>query len=274
MQAAAALPSYLADYDRGDQSGQLAGIDSRDVSRPVIRLLQSVSTVVTEGNQPDARPGNFWLVGGDMDLGPTFDFVICANRKRYILQTPINDPRGILARADDGIHWVPSNAEFEVRLKNIKVPVKWKTAPTVAESGLADFGSSNPSDPDSPPAAVLIYEHLILIPGRLDLGPLFFSCSRSQVKKVRRELYPKIVQRNASGIPMQALQFTARVVEDRGEEGPFFNVSFAANGFVPQDVYEQARELAGQLDVLRPRDEGVEQEAGGGPVNEKMAAKM
>lgn len=270
-----AVPAYLAGVT-GTTVGQLEGIDSSDIARPVVRLLQATSKVIVEDGNPEAKPGNFWLAGADLNLGPSFDFVICANRKRFLLMAPINDSRGVLARADDGIHWTPPDQEFEVRLKNIKQPVKWRTAKTVKESGLAEFGSSNPSDPDSPPAAVLVYEHLILLPDHLDLGPLFFSCARSQVRKVRRELYPKIMQRNSSGIPMQALRFTCRAVEDRGEEGPFYNVSFAANGFVDKPTFEQAQELHAMMATFKPKVEetGEEEASAAGKENSKIAAKM
>lgn len=249
--SALGLPAYLAGASGGSN---LAGVDASDIALPSIRLLQATSEQPRTFN--DAKPGMFWHTGFDMPLGAELDFIICANRKKYVLMAPINDPRGILARAEDGVHWNPPHGEFEIRLKNQKKPVVWKLAPTVAESGLAEYGSSNPEDPDSPPAAVLMYEHLVILPAYPELGPCFFTFARSQIKQVRRQLYPKIALHNDAGRPMQALRFTASVVEQQGEEGAFFNVAFRASGWASEDEFGRATALFKRFGSMRDKDEG------------------
>lgn len=247
---ASAVPAYLQGTNGGSS---LAGIGRDDIALPSIRLLQSTS------EQPrsfdDARPGIFWHTGFDMPLGTSLDFIICANRKKYMLMAPINDTRGVLARAEDGVNWVPPRGEFEVKLKGVKNPIKWKLAPTVAESGLAEYGSSNPDDPDSPPAAVLMYEHLVILPEFPELGPAFFTQARSQIKQVRRQLYPKIALHNNAGRPMQALRFTAQVIEQQGDEGPFYNVSFRSNGWATEEEFKTAVGLHEKFGTMRAKDE-------------------
>lgn len=245
--------SDIPDYVKGVSGGsQLQGIDSSDIALPSIRLLQATSEAVTTFDA--AKAGIFWHTGFDMPLGSDLDFVICANRKKYLLMAPPNDPRKVLARADDGVHWVPPNGSFEVRLKNVKKPVVWETKPTVVASGLAEYGTYNPDDPDSPPAAVLLYEHLVILPEFPELGPAFFTFARSQVRKVRRELYPKIALHGNHGRPMQCLRFRAAVVEDKGPEGPFFNVTFSSAGWATKDQFDLACRMQEQFDRMRPRD--------------------
>jgi hypothetical protein len=244
------VPAYL----QGTASGsQLAGIDQSDVALPSIRLLQAVSPVV--GAFDDAVPGIFWHTGFDMALGESIDFIICANRKKYLLMAPLTDGRGVLARAEDGVHWQPSEGDFEIKIKNVKKPVTWTLRPTVEESGLAQFGTFNPEDPDSPPAAVLMYEHLVILPEFPDLGPTFLTFARSQVKKVRRELYPKVMMHGNSGRPMQALRFRATTVEEQGAEGPYFNVKFTSAGWANEAEFKMAVDLQERFGRFKSRDE-------------------
>jgi hypothetical protein len=251
--AAGGVSDGVPDYLQGSAGGsQLQGIDNSDIALPSIRLLQATSEAVTMFDV--ARAGIFWHTGFDMPLGSDLDFIICANRKKYMLMAPPNDPRKVLARSDDGIHWVPPNGVFEVRLKNVKKPVVWETKPTVAASGLAEYGTFNPEDPDSPPAAVLMYEHLVILPEFAELGPAFFTFARSQIRKVRRELYPKVALHGNHGRPMQALRFRASVVEDKGPEGPFFNVTFSSAGWATKQQFDLACSMQEKFDRMRPRD--------------------
>jgi hypothetical protein len=248
--ASSNIPAYLQGAAQGSQ---LSGVDQSDVALPSIRLLQAVSEAVSTFD--DATPGVFWHTGFDMPLGRSVDFIICANRKKYLLMAPLTDGRGVLARAEDGVNWAPSEGSFEVKLKNVKKPVVWNLRPTVEESGLAQFGTFNPDDPDSPPAAVLMYEHLVILPDFPDLGPTFFTFARSQVKKVRRELYPKIMLHGNAGRPMQALRFRAEAVEEQGQEGSYFNVKFTSAGWASEGEFKQAVDLQKRFGGLKSRDE-------------------
>jgi len=244
------LPDYLRDVKAGSF---LHGVGQEDIALPSIRLLQDMSEIVK--THDDAKPGTWWHTGLDVSLGPSFEFVIAANRKKYLLLAPLSDSRRVLARADDGVHWNPPTGSFEVRLKNVKHPVVWTLKPTVAESGLAEYGTYNPNDPESPPAAVLVYEHLVILPDHLDFGPAFLSFARSQIKKVRRELYPKIAIHNSAGRPMQALVFRATAIEEKGAEGPYYNVSFRSAGWATKEVFELACQWSKHFERIRPQDD-------------------
>jgi len=155
----AALPAYLQNTTKGSH---LQGKDSGDFIVPRIKLLQGISPEVEAFEE--AKSGEFWLNVLDISLGASLRFIPVNNRKRYLLLPPIGDDRGVLARADDGKTW-NTKGEWDVKLKNIKKPVTWVIDdPDVRKSGLAEFGSSNPEDPDSNPAATLFYEYLVWLP--------------------------------------------------------------------------------------------------------------
>lgn len=226
------LPAYLQNTDKGSH---LQGMDSGDFIVPRIKLLQGISPEVEAFEE--AKSGEFWLNVLDISLGASFRFIPVNNRKRYLLLPPIGDDRGVLARADDGKTW-NTKGEWDVKLKNIKKPVQWVIDDLdVRKSGLAEFGSSNPEDPDSNPAATLFYEYLVWLPDVPELPtPVLLSLARSQAKKAR-DLNGKI---EFGGCPMQAMAFKAGVVVETGAEGPYNNYQFAKDGYATEEQFETA----------------------------------
>lgn len=240
-----AKPSYLVGSDKGTK---LAGLDSKDFIVPRIKLLQAISEEVEAFDE--AKAGNFWHNVMNQSMGTTLKFVIISNKKRHLLMAPRSDARGILARADDAVHWSPANVEFDVTLKG-GIKVKWKTADTVAESGLAEFGSSNPADPNSVPASTLFYEYLVLLPDFPELGVCLLSLGRSQAKKAR-DLNGKVEMADA---PIQSMVFEAGVVQEKGADGPYLNYSFARKGWATEAQFEKACQLAETMKDYKAADE-------------------
>jgi hypothetical protein len=258
-QGSANVPDYLRPH-LGQGSG-LQGLDVTDFVVPRVKLLQAISPEVEAFE--DAKPGMFWLTVLDKPLsqpGENLDFIPISNRKKYLLLAPLGDGRNVLARAEDGIHWTPPDREWQVKLKGVKNPVTWATNPTVRESGLAEFGTMNPDDPDSNPAAVLFYEYLVLLPGHPDLGPVLLSLARSQAKRAR-DLNGKIDMRQA---PMQAQLFRMSVTDETGEEGPYKNVAFANNGWATEAQFEKCKALAERYKSYRAADEEAQGREGQG----------
>ena len=102
------------------------------------------------------------------------------------------DSKVPLAVASDGIHWDIPNQTFEVYFPNNRTPYKWATKRTVAESGLDKFGSSQPDNPRSTPAASMTYQMLWafrLPDGRPQLGVI--TNSRTGIKPMK-ELFGMI----------------------------------------------------------------------------------
>lgn len=256
----AALPAYLQQHQ--NEGSGLRGLDMSDFVVPRIKLMQGTSDEPKTFD--DAKIGEFWLNVMDQPLGKEFDFIVISNRKRYLLTVPMGGtPTGILARADDGIHWSPPSGEWEVKLKGMRNSIKWKIEGdgTVRGSGLAEFGTANPEDPDSNPAATLFYDYLVMLPAHPELGPVLLSLARSAAKRAR-DLNGKI---EFAKLPMQGLLFKATVSEETGAEGDYYNYAFVRNGFSTEEQFNACKDLADRYKEYRGADEeGEVAEAQGG----------
>lgn len=246
-------PAYLQKLEQKGPVQSRDNFDSTDITLPRVKLLQGLSAECE--SYDDAKPGVLWHTGLDMLLGQEVEFVAVSRRKRYLLVAPIEDGQGILARSEDFIHWVPPSGSFDVKFKDVKKPVTWKLAPTVAESGLDRWGSSKPDDPQSPPAATMFYEYLVLLTDHLDVGPVVLSLTRSQVKKAKKGLNDKIKLHESAGRPMQSLVFCAKVTKEEGPSGAFFNFQFHSAGFAPEKIYNMAWDMKDTLTTYKTQDE-------------------
>lgn len=256
----AALPAVPAagganvpDYVRsmGPATSGLAGLDQKDFVIPRAILLQKLS------KQPEAfetaKPKKFWMTVVDLPLGDSLDFIVCSNRKRYLLLPPMGDSRGILARADDGKTWTPDKGEWQVKFDGIKDPVTWRiTHPDVRRSGLAEFGSSIPGNPDSKPAATLFYDYLVYLPDFPELSPCLISMARSMAKKAR-DLNGKIELRKAE---MQTQRFRITPIDDKNPAGKeFYNIAVAYNGWATEAEYKLCKGIGERLGNYKVADE-------------------
>ena len=95
---------------------QFGGLDPAEVEMPRLKLLQASSPELTKFNE--AKQGEFWHRLIDASFGSTVRICPIYIDKRFILWRPREAGGGILARADDGKHWAPHDAEFTVNLKN------------------------------------------------------------------------------------------------------------------------------------------------------------
>lgn len=230
------LPAHLALYNKG----KIGNVDSSDRIIPRIKLIQAISPELVDF--PEAKAGQFWHTIAQQNLGPTIRAIPIVIRKSYVLWAPRNDDRGILARAMDGVHWIPANAEFTVKPKGSPQSVTYKTAQTVAESGLAEFGTSIPGDSNSPPAASLTYNmmwHLLDYP---DLSPSIVINTRSSVKPMQ-QLLSRI---DSKPVPHYVQVYEIGSAQQKGAEGPYFNFTYTGAGFANEaeaalcsQMYEQ-----------------------------------
>lgn len=237
------VPDYLS--NARPVSGE-DNFDQSDVVIPRIKLLQGLSGEVEQFNE--AKAGLFWHTGFDMPLGEEFQFVVADRRKKYLLVAPLADGQGILARSDDAGVW-DRTGEWQVKIKGVKNPVTWEIdTKDVLKSKVTKWGSSNPGDDDSPPAATMFYDYLVYCPAYPEIGMSIISLARSQIRKAKKGLNDKIALQRTNGRPMQSLIFNAKSVEEHGEEGPYKNWQFSAAGFVPdKDTYEWLRGYRGAL---------------------------
>ena len=245
------VPAYLQNVEH---EGLTDNFDSSDIAIPQIKLLQGTSEECL--NYDDAKAGNFWHTGMDLNLGDAVRFVVCARRKKYLLQAPMDDGQGILARSDDAVNW-DRTGSWEVRIDK-KTKTEWTISEiNVAKSGLADWGTFDPDDENSPPAATLFYDYLVYLPDHADLGPAVMSLARSAIRKAKKGLNDKIQLHSSNGRPLQSVRFRAGVVSDQNDTGQdYFNWQFLGDGFATEEEFHSAKSFEGLLETSKIQGEG------------------
>lgn len=231
------VPAFM----RQDAGMGKENIGREDLEVPRLKLIQGLSPELQDYN--DLRAGHFFHSAAEMIFdGPTLVVPIYMDR-RYILWRPRDNGGGILARADDGIHWSPSSGQFTVQLdkKDGGNTVTWKLAKTVQQSGLANWGTLNPEDPNSPPAATLMYSFVLAFPEHADLMPAVLTFQRSSIK-IGRRFNTKL---KTVRTPLFGLQFELISFQDSNSRGQdFYNISMKGAGLVEDEgLYRTYKEM-------------------------------
>jgi hypothetical protein len=235
------LPDYIKKKE-GAGSG-MGNMDSSDCEVPRIKLIHPNSPEVTEGDV-DVKPGDFFHNIMDLNLGQSIKVVPIVMSKSYILWKPRWDGGGILARANDGEHWVPANAEFTVRpYDKLDKTVKWVTKPTVKESGLDQWGSTDRENAQSAPAANKMINILVYLPDHPAISPCAISLQRSQLKAAGK-LVSKLQMTSSQGVDLYALQFNMKSVEEKNKKGEqYLNYKFIGDGHPDKESYEACEKI-------------------------------
>lgn len=256
------LPAHL----QGGKTHQFGNIDSTDLIIPRIKLLQAISPEVTENDA--AKAGEFWHTIAAESLGSVLKGIPILVRKSYVLWSPRNDDRGILARANNGKDWDNAGMEFTVKPKNSPHPVTYKLGRTVhdrvdAAPALSEFGSSIPGDPNSPPAAALTYQLLWFFPEFEHFSPAIMINTRSSVKPAKA-LISRI---DMMPVDSYGQVYDIGITQEKGDEGPYFNYKYTAAGFVQdEDLFNRVKALYDKFttESWRANDETEEPENKGG----------
>lgn len=236
---ALAINTPLPTFMKGHTGQGHENIGAGDIETPRIKLLQAVSPELTKFDE--AKQGHFWHSVAEVSLGTTLRFVPVFVDQRAILWRPRWDGNGgILARADDGTHWSPPNAEFSVQVaKGVKRQVVWATKPTVAESGLLEWGSYDPEDPNSPPAATRMYNVVAKLLDFPDLPPAVITLQRSGIRPARKFL----AKLKMSAAPSFGTVYEMGTTTEDSAEGPFFNYAFTSQGYVEsEELFDECKE--------------------------------
>lgn len=266
-----ALPAYLQGQTKQNKIGN---IDSSDKIMPRIKLMQSVSPELDAFE--NAKKGEFWHNVASISLGNKLRGIPIIMRKTYVLWAPRGDDRGILARANDGLHWDLPGAEFTVKPKNSPHNVTYKLGQTVNERvggqvALSEFGSSIPGDAKSPPAAALTYQFLWFFPEFASFSPAVIINTRSSVKP-GKDLLSKIDLRPVDHF-FQAYEIGV-TKQKNGTGDEFFNYTYASAGYATEDEGALTKQLfeTFQSTEWRANDEnedtdgdGLDEPAGGKP---------
>ena len=252
-----AVPAWMRQKSTGAVLGNL---DASDLKPPEVKLLQATSPECAE--QPGAVAGNFWLTGQNLNLGPEILGTPIILRKSYVLWNPTKsiDSKVPLAVASNGIHWDIPNQTFEVYFPNNRTPYVWKTKRTVAESGLDKFGSSQPDNPRSTPAASMTYQMLWafrLPDGRPQLGVI--TNSRTGIKPMK-ELFGMI---DGKGVDHFFQRYRIQAVRLSVRPGEyFFGYKYFAAGLVEDEsegdgykaLYERYRKAGFSVNMADEAD--------------------
>lgn len=182
----AAITDELPDYLKGNEKLGTEALGKEDVKIPRIKILQPLTPEVNS-YRGKAIPGEFWHTGANLPLGSEFKFIPVIVGKRVVLWRPRDDGNGgILAFSRDAVKWISgANQKFEVKLKGVKGTVTWETGKDVASSGLLEFGSSNPDEPNSAPAATLAYEYLAYLPDHPELSPVVLGVMKTGIPNAK-----------------------------------------------------------------------------------------
>jgi hypothetical protein len=252
------VPAHLQQYAKA----KIGNIDSTDRIIPRVKLIQAISPELMDF--PEAKAGQFWHTVAQENLGPTIKAIPIIIRKSYVLWAPRNDDRGILARAMDGVHWDPADAEFRVKPKGSPTEVVYNTKKTVAESRLDQFGTSIPGDSNSPPAASLTYNMMWYLVDFPNLSPSIIINTRSSIKPMQQ-----LLSRIDSKPVAHYLQvYDIGTVQQKGAEGPYFNFSYTGAGFADE---EQATICSGMFEQFNQGGWTANDESPDEPVFDKTS---
>lgn len=252
-------PSYLTEME---SEGPIKGADnfsSDDIGQPMIKIIQGSSQ--ENETYDEAKPGIFWHTGADIPLGKEITFVVANRNKKILLQAPIEDGQGILARSQDAITW-DRKGSWEINHKVFGKQTWTINDLDVKKSGLAEWGTAAPNwdGGESPPAATLFYDYLIIAldeDGKpFDFGPAVLSLARTQIARAKKGLNNKITMHAGNGRPMQALVFKAEVVKEGSGSDAYYNLQFHSNGFATEALFKNATELGALMENFTVKDEG------------------
>jgi hypothetical protein len=218
------LPAFMQKH------AAFRGVDPGDVEIPRLKLLQAHAPELAEFS--NAKQGEFWHSLINDGLGSSVRICPIYIDRRFILWRPRSAGGGILARADDGKHWMPADTEFTVKLEGGS-EVTWRTAGTVAASRLDKRGSSDPNDPKSPPAATTMYSVVCSFPDRKDLPPAVLVLQRATAKAATSLIGKlKVLRAPSFGVVMEMTSF-----KDKSPAGEFYNYAFEVFGPVPEKTF-------------------------------------
>lgn len=263
--ASTAAPDFMT---KGKQGLENLGRD--DIEMAWVKLIQATTPGL---QQNEWTPGNFvhsitgtQLPGKGEGKEPKtkgfFMTPVLTLPRRYMLFNPIDQGGGILARSEDGVNWSPPNADFKVKIYKGTKEVTWSTKPTVMESGLANFGSFDPDDPKSLPAADLQYRYVCYIHGKPEWGPVIIMMQKSAIKAAKR--INAIL--DGSGYPSfsHVIHLDSRWEEKSGDDKKFVWVPTAAGFVSNQELYRSFEALHERYSdediVMHDEDKAGEQE--------------
>ena len=197
-------------------------ISASDMVVPRLKLLQGLSPEVKDDPRTNIQGEWYHTIHGGV-LGNSLTVVPLQIQRSIELWAPRNSGDGLLARSTDGINWDKPHARFEVMIDGRKHV--WETRGSVGESGLAEFGTSKPGNPKSPPAAALTYRLALYLLEHEPLSPALYIASRMATRGVQ-DLITRVQARHMAGMPFYLQQYRLDSVLAKRNQDEFFTPSF------------------------------------------------
>lgn len=234
----APVPDFLQGYE--GPSG-LEDLGKEDFKLPVLKVLQGMSPELRE--YPDvADAGLFWATSLKMALGTELYVTVAAVKRRVTLWAPREmKVKRMLARSNDCYNWDKPNQEFEIRHKHApNKPVIWRTKSNVLHSGLTNWGTSDPDNSDSKPAAQESYEYLLVLNDYPELSPIVHRMYSTGLDTAR-DLNTML---RALRVPMYGAKVRLSIVDKTSNGDEFFGISFGLAGYTDQAIFAKAVQMA------------------------------
>lgn len=229
------LPAYLQSYE-GTTGAE--GIDNDDLTIPRIMFAQALSPVVKEGKVKD---GDIFLNITQETLAEKGDplvIVPLVTFKEYLMWRDRKDNGGgLMARATavnygDGeirYEWDKPNETFDNKIDG-KKPVQWTTGQYLDDTDLKSWGTSDPDDKNSPPAAQIHYNYIVRLP---EFGNMIAAMSLSVTQVKRAKDFNAMLK--LGNAPIFARKFIIVSEQDKSDSGEYFNVRFRPYGYVTEE---------------------------------------
>jgi hypothetical protein len=214
------------------QPGQLipgfGNLDEGDVTVAYLKILQGMSpeTKPDGGSHPQ---GKFYQSSAGKTIGTELGIVPLHVDKWVELWDSHEGQGGLLARSKDCIHWDKPHTKFTITINNQQRVVDTKGS--VKESGLNEFGSSDPSNPRSKPIAPTVYRYSLYLEDWPQLGTSLYIVKGTATKPAL-SFNQRVKIREISGTPFYAQRFILRVAEAGAGKITWFVPSFENNGDV------------------------------------------
>lgn len=231
----------VPEWMKGKAGKGTENFETEDLEIPRIKLLHGISPEVQNHSK---KPGSFYHTVAEEELGDEVRIIPIYISKSAILFRPEHDNGGgILARASaDMKKWMPLNTKFDVKPeKGMKTTVVWDTKNSIAESGLLEWGSSNPNDQDSPPAAVKMQNMICWLPDHPELSPAVLTFQKSTMKTAKRFM----AKLKISDAPIYGSVFTlSKTNETNKSNQSFFGLRLVGDGFVEdKELFDKLENL-------------------------------
>jgi len=204
--------SAVPDFMKGAEVVK-SNLDSDDIELPRMKLLQSLSPELEDGH----KAGDLFHHVMEQSFGSSVRVIPIFHFKSYILWNPRKSGGGILARADDGQEW-DRLGEWEVTLDSNKQKRTWAIEhKSVRKSGLAEWGTSDDQDENSPPAATKLLNVVAWLPDFPELSPIVIPFQRGLLKAGTRWV-SKIEMSNAPEFGQTYELLSEKVSNNDGDE--------------------------------------------------------